>query len=174
MDDADLSDTARIVAPDRRPVARWRITVTSGASAGAAMSLDRGLVRVGCSRSKNDLVVRDPHVSRLHLELHVSPGGVRVVDLASKNGTYYCSSRIDAVDLSILGGRIELGLDSAIEIAPELADELPEARSQCGRLIGASAPMRMLYGQIDRIAQRAATVLIQGETGSGKELVAEA
>ena len=176
MDELEVSDTAKVPVAVPRPVNRWRIMVTAGPSAGSAVSVGRGTVRVGSSRTRNDLVVRDAHVSRRHLELIATPEGVRVIDLESKNGTYYCSSRVAAVDLSILGGRIELGLESAIEIAPELdSDELvPSLRSRCGRLVGASAPMRLLYAQIERVARRSATVLIQGETGTGKELVAEA
>lgn len=43
----------------------------------------------------------------------------------------------------------------------------------CGRLVGQSAPMRMLYTQLERIAKTSAPVVIQGESGSGKELAAQ-
>lgn len=41
-----------------------------------------------------------------------------------------------------------------------------------GRLVGASAPMQSLYRMIERMAPTDATVLVTGETGTGKELVA--
>ncbi|MFW5996837.1 MAG: sigma-54 interaction domain-containing protein [Lentisphaeria bacterium] len=48
-------------------------------------------------------------------------------------------------------------------------------RSQeIGRLVGTSNAMRYVYERIQLAAQSFATVLIRGETGTGKELVAEA
>jgi two-component system response regulator AtoC len=61
----------------------------------------------------------------------------------------------------------------------ELRDELDSLRSELrragrfGKMIGASAPMQSLYDQVGRVAPTTATVLIHGETGTGKELVAE-
>jgi len=43
-----------------------------------------------------------------------------------------------------------------------------------GRLVGSSRPMQQLYEQIGLAAETDTTVLIEGETGTGKELVAEA
>jgi transcriptional regulator with GAF, ATPase, and Fis domain len=42
------------------------------------------------------------------------------------------------------------------------------------RIIGASAPMLRMLDQVERVAASPATVLIHGESGSGKELVARA
>ncbi len=50
----------------------------------------------------------------------------------------------------------------------------PRQRNACCRMVGASAPMLRLYEQIEAVAQTRGTVLIIGETGTGKELVARA
>ena len=47
-------------------------------------------------------------------------------------------------------------------------------RSGFGGLIGVSRPMMRLFRQIDQVARRSGTVLVTGESGSGKELVARA
>ncbi len=50
--------------------------------------------------------------------------------------------------------------------------ELAEASAPAPTMIGASAGMRRVVEQIDRVAPTSATVLIHGETGAGKDLVA--
>ena len=52
-----------------------------------------------------------------------------------------------------------------------LQEEVIEARA-FGDLIGQSGALRQLVSQIDLVAPTDASVLIQGETGTGKELVA--
>jgi len=49
----------------------------------------------------------------------------------------------------------------------------PQARSDADRVVAAPA-MRRIYGLVDRIADSSLSVLILGETGVGKEVVAEA
>jgi two-component system, NtrC family, response regulator AtoC len=62
---------------------------------------------------------------------------------------------------------------------PEVAavgDTTPAGRlpgDRFGRLIGGSQPMQDVYQQIDQVARTSAGILISGETGTGKELVAE-
>src|SRR5271170_3615752 len=52
-----------------------------------------------------------------------------------------------------------------------LEEEVVEARA-FGDLVGQSAPLRHIVSQIDLVAPTEASVLILGETGTGKELVA--
>ncbi len=44
--------------------------------------------------------------------------------------------------------------------------------TRLGELIGESTPMRRLYELIERVSNNTSPVLLQGETGTGKELVA--
>ncbi|RAL23519.1 nitrogen fixation protein NifA [Lujinxingia litoralis] len=71
-----------------------------------------------------------------------------------------------------------LGQRIARVMANGLAEEQvptyqPGARRLCG-MLGASGPMTHLFGQIERVARTNATILITGENGTGKELVASA
>jgi len=167
-------NTKTSVGQDTRRVQRWRITVTSGPSKGLTKQLAHGLVRIG-SAETNDVIVKDSKVSRAHAEVDVLPTGLRVRDLRSKNGTFFQGSRVGTVELPVAGALLTVG---SSEIAFQPDDEaiplLPSLREQCGRLVGRSAVMRDLFGQIERVARSGATVLLHGETGTGKELVAEA
>jgi transcriptional regulator with GAF, ATPase, and Fis domain len=73
---------------------------------------------------------------------------------------------------------LEAALDDAQPLTPRVQDEplAPAPRRPAGsrRLVGESAPMRALRGTIKRVAGTDATVLVNGPTGTGKELVAEA
>jgi len=166
--------TKTVPAQNMRLVRRWRISVVSGASKGAMHHLERGVLRVG-SADTNEVVLDDRGVSRHHVEIAVATNGLRVRDLGSKNGTRYLGSRIETAELPISGGVLTLG-DTELEIRPDDESEAlaPSERERCGRLVGRSLAMRTLFAQIERIAPSPATVLIHGETGVGKELVAEA
>jgi transcriptional regulator with PAS, ATPase and Fis domain len=77
---------------------------------------------------------------------------------------------------------IELMLREAVlDVTAALADasapappEGPARRTSYRGIIGGSAAMQALYGLVDRVAPSDSTVLIQGENGTGKELVARA
>ena len=122
-----------------------------------------------------DIVVRDPGVSRLHAELELRPDGVWVKDLGSRNGTYLRDLKIhsarwpDEAPLRVGGTLLSLNTPSQ----PTAVPLWPQTRF--GRLLGRSDAMRELFGVLHRVATAAdAAVLIQGETGTGKELVAQA
>lgn len=61
------------------------------------------------------------------------------------------------------------------ELKAEVQDLRDELRSfgRFGKLVGSSPPMQKLFDEITRVAPTGATVFITGESGSGKELVAE-
>jgi two-component system response regulator GlrR len=142
---------------------------------------DRGLERVSSgpelsvgSAASNDLVLTDPTVSRHHFVLQVGPAGVVLRDLDSTNGTTLAGYRVGSAHLrpgAILGlGLTTLRLD---ELAEEVRESISEFE-QFGRAIGRSVAMRRLFTALQRIAAADSTVLIEGETGTGKGVVAEA
>jgi two-component system, NtrC family, response regulator GlrR len=121
-----------------------------------------------------DLVIADPAVSRLHAELELLDTGLWVRDLESRNGTFVQGVRVTRACIPD-GGLLRLGAtDLTVSYAPEPTpvEIWPEARF--GPMVGTSIPMRELFARLARVARSEATVLIQGETGTGKEVAAQA
>jgi DNA-binding NtrC family response regulator len=171
----DDKGTKTVPARDLRRVGRWRIEVTSGPDRGARAHLTGGVFRIGTA-SSSDLALADGMVSRHHLEVTVRPSGLHVRDAGSKNGTFYQGSRVDSLELPLGGGALRIG-DTELALMPD--DEPPAAaapppRERCARLIGRNPRMQQLFALIERLARHDTTVLIEGETGTGKDLVAEA
>jgi DNA-binding NtrC family response regulator len=153
-------------------VRRCRLEVVAGVDQGKVIELAAQTIQIG--RVGADLNLTDGKVSGLHCELKLAAEGYRLRDLGSTNGTYVKGVRV--VDGFIQpGSTIQIG-KSAIKFDPlDDAVAMPlwnEARLH--QLVGGSAAMRHLFELINRFAQSDATVLIQGETGTGKELIADA
>ncbi len=150
------------------------VEVRSGPDEGKRQQLAQDLIRVGAKRG-NDLVLStDRRVSGFHLEIRLDDRGYRIRDLESTNGTFIYGVRIADAYLqgatTIKLGRTELSfepLTSSVQIPLHGEDEF-------AGLVGRSAPMRRIFHQLEKIAPSTATALITGETGVGKELVAEA
>jgi DNA-binding NtrC family response regulator len=120
------------------------------------------------------LRIVDKTVSRRHLSLELVDKGLRVVDLGSANGTHLGATLIQDAVLSG-GERLRLGAAAlTIRLVPGPIGARPPQRSSFGRVVGASPAMQRLYPLMDRIAGANVPVIIEGETGTGKELLAEA
>jgi transcriptional regulator with GAF, ATPase, and Fis domain len=128
---------------------------------------------LGSARS-NDVAIDDPLMSRLHAELELRDDGLWIRDLGSRNGTHVDGVRIGSARIAdhaqITVGRTAITARYAAR--PESAEVWPTPH--LGPLIGRSLPMRRLFAQIARLAKHDASVLVEGETGTGKELVAQA
>src|SRR6185295_1832466 len=153
-----------------RTTAVPKLVAVSGPSAGRAFAVTRATATVG-RHPTNDFVVDDPRVSGTHLELSRAGDRVRVHDVGSTNGTWIGSHRVVDLELA-LGGEIIVG-DSMLRLEVDQAAAPPPAadRESFGQLVGRSAAMRELFGTLERIAPKELAVLIQGETGTGKEEV---
>jgi transcriptional regulator with PAS, ATPase and Fis domain len=154
-------------------VRQFRLCVVDGPDQGATWSSTgpRGLV--GTHQSAN-FVLSDRAVSRFHCEISFDEAGPLVRDLESSNGT-----RVQGV--SVLHARLDDGALLTLgntQLRFELAEEqlkIPLSdRSRFGPLVGQSVAMRSLFALLERAAASDATVLLEGETGTGKEAAAEA
>jgi DNA-binding NtrC family response regulator len=156
-------------------VSHFEVTVVRGNDAGKTIQLDetkpgRTLVGQGVAC---EFRLSDRRVSRRHASLEVCGDRLRVTDLESTNGTLIANVRI--LDAFLSGGEhLTMGETvlavTRLSSAPEL--DVPLARG-LGRLVGSSLEMRRLYPLIERLAQSRLALLIEGETGTGKELLAE-
>ena len=152
--------------------ARVRVAVTRGPDAGLSIEAAGRLLRVGTSPD-SDLVLSDDTVSRRHCEIELTEVGFRVRDAGSTNGVRVGPLRVyDAA----FEGAVELTLgETALAITPlaETEDREQTSSRRFGDLLGASRKMRQLFADLERIAPAPLSVLIEGETGTGKDVVAE-
>lgn len=140
----------------------------------SALRLGVGSCVVG-SAHNCDVVVRDKAVSRTHVELGVVPEGVSVRDLGSRNGTYFYGQRVERMVLG-LGSRLQIGSATLVlEADTDALTSGEDAEESAYRgIVGASPAMRRLFGVLQRLEGSLATILIEGESGVGKERVATA
>jgi DNA-binding NtrC family response regulator len=154
------------------PVRSLRAEVLEGPDAGK-VALSRGeTIAVGTGEN-NDLILTDPTVSRYHADLIGHERGVLVVDQGSTNGSIVSGVRIERgvvpTKSTLKLGRTILKVEDADPVTVEAfeGDEL-------GPIVGRAPVMRRLMAQIERASRSEASVLLHGETGTGKEVVARA
>jgi transcriptional regulator with GAF, ATPase, and Fis domain len=99
--------------------------------------------------------------------------GLKVTDLQSTNGTTVNGVRVVEAYLAP-GDRVKVG-GTTLWVqrgGPQALDRSRE--DHFGRLLGASDAMRAIYPRCQRLAESGLATLIEGETGTGKEVLAEA
>jgi transcriptional regulator with GAF, ATPase, and Fis domain len=152
--------------------ASLHVLVLSGNAKGAAVPIGQKL-SIG-KASDNGLVLSDDTVSRHHCELSRAADGVHVRDLDSTNGTRVQGARVtEAVLLPgtvLKVGEVELVLRPALRAV----EMLPSDKTSFGGALGQSLTMRTIFGMLERLAPTDATVLLEGETGTGKDVLARA
>jgi DNA-binding NtrC family response regulator len=119
------------------------------------------------------IVLDDPEVSAAHCELRAGQHGVAVRDLGSKNGTFVGVARVDEASLTgactLRIGQTDIAFSPADRSRVDVGFD-----ESFGRLVGSSPKMRRLYQALRAVAPTELSALILGETGTGKELVAQA
>lgn len=152
---------------------RCQLVVIDGPDRDRAARIESGELIVG---TDPDCALRltDERVSARHLSLSAEQGRFRVRDLGSKNGTLYEGSRITEA-LVPVGAALKLGR-SFLRITPirEAVTLQPSQSRRFGDLVAESLVMREVFAVLELAAESEVTVLLEGETGTGKELAARA
>ena len=158
-------------APTPLPDATWRITATGTAS--SAVLEGPGRILVGQSPAC-ELRIADPELSRRHAAFEPLGARLKVTDLDSTNGTFV--NGVGVVAAFLRGGEeVRMGATTfTVERGPAPRSVALPERTQLGRVVGWSREMRRLYAICERLAVSNIPVVIEGETGTGKEALAEA
>jgi transcriptional regulator with PAS, ATPase and Fis domain len=170
-----VRDTVATVHSEALPAGRaprCQLVVIEGPEMGRAQVIGAKLVvgsGAGCG-----LVLSDERVSQQHLEVTPDGSGWRVRDLDSTNGTHYEGSRIKEAHVPA-GATLKVGHSFLrVQLAPEPLEVAPSQSRRFGELVAESLAMREVFAVLELASQSEATVLLEGETGTGKELAARA
>ncbi len=157
----------------KRQLRRAKMVVVEGPDKGKELLMERERVTVGRSVIC-DLVLADKAVSGTHFEIVAHEKGFLVRDLDSTNGTYCGDLQIREVWIKP-GTVIRVG-QSHLRFEPQkgIVDIELSGKERFHDLIGRSVRMREIFATLEKIAPTDLTVLVRGETGTGKELVARA
>ncbi len=170
--DSDRAEIATRAMQGRESSVGIQVVVMSGSAKGTIRRIHESL-RIG-KAADNDLVLADDTVSRHHCELTRAADGIHVRDLGSTNGTKVQGARVSEAVVQtgvvLKVGEIEIALRPAVRSV----EVMPSDKTSFGAAIGHSLAMRGIFGILERIAPTDATVLLEGETGTGKDVLARA
>ncbi len=153
-------------------VRRTKLLVISGPLQGREFVLNRDTFTIG-SGSHNDLTIEDSTVSKRHCEIVVEQSGYLIRDLDSTNGTFVQGVRVSSAHLAP-GSEIQLGKTRIVFCPLQDANDIPLSRNEAfGAMLGRSVPMRRIFYLAEIYSPADVTVMITGETGTGKEILAE-
>ena len=159
--------------PRKIHIRRARLACVNGLETGNSWLMEREVIHIG-SLKTGDVVLTDTTVSRRHAEIIRTREGVILRDLGSTNGTFVGPVRVKEVflapDTHFRVGRTELvftPIDEIIDVEPHREDRFEG-------LVGESVAMREVFSILERVAPTDLTVMITGETGTGKELASRA
>jgi DNA-binding NtrC family response regulator len=168
----DVRTAAVEAQPERRLIRRFQLVVEAGPETGRTFVSEGDRVAVGTHES-NQLVLTDRTVSRFHCDVSLEQDRVVVRDLQSRNGTL-----VDGVPVreALLADGRELTLgETHLRFrvgAEQIAIPLSKL-DRFGSMVGRAAATRATFAQLERAAATDTTVLLLGETGTGKEAAAE-
>lgn len=176
LKDDGLDDQTVPFIPNGQPALRYRVGrlfITDSNGNKNQVDIDLPHVRLG-SAPNNDVTIQDSSVSRYHCELRHSDEGFVIRDLDSTNGIIVGGLRVkEAVIQSEV--MMQLGR-TTLRFLPQTEERRvdPSKDVKFGDLYGRSQGMREIFGILEKVATTDLTVTIEGETGTGKDLVARA
>jgi DNA-binding NtrC family response regulator len=151
----------------------FSVCVETGPDAGQVRHCQGSTLTIG-SAPTNELVLSDPLVSRQHALLRLTPRGIQLEDQGSKNGTWVGGLRVETAYI-LDGATVVLG-STLLRVTrtrePLRVDTSPETTFHS--MVSQSEAMRSIFSLIRRLAPHDLPVAVDGETGTGKELVARA
>ena len=175
-DVASPGSTSVLGGDGRRGAITYRVAIVRGPGEGATFDVDGsagGPVYIGQSAGCS-IRLADAAVSRRHASVDLVGAALRLRDLGSTNGTFVKGVRIG--DATLQGGE-DIRVGSTVLRVEARSDgqkaDVSDATS-FGNVLGASVAMRRLYPVCERLARSTVPIVIEGETGTGKEALAEA
>ncbi len=170
---SEITSTIASASSRQIHLRRARLACVEGTNAGKHWQVERDVIRIG-SGEDNDIRLGDTTVSRLHAEIVRGREGTILRDLGSTNGTFVGAVRVREVYLAP-DTRFRVGkTDLIYNPADEIIEVVPSMNDRFEGLVGRGVAMREVFGILERVAPTDLTVLVTGETGTGKELVSRA
>ena len=145
------------------------ILILNGPNKGEQFQINKEKYSIGKTQD-NDLVLRDEFVSRHHGEIRFRNGEFFIRDLGSKNGIFIGGKRIQGATLTS-NTRIDIGKRNIEFIIKDADLSSSEQEDHLGEIIGKSKRIRDIYTLVKKTASFDATVIVSGESGTGKGLV---
>ncbi|RME29314.1 MAG: FHA domain-containing protein, partial [Deltaproteobacteria bacterium] len=150
-----------------------RLVVFKGVDAGKELLVEKERITIGRS-GVCDLVLTDSAVSGIHCELVTDSNGHLLRDLDSTNGLYMMGHRVREVFLRP-GSEFQVGNNLIRFAALNTLVKIPlSSRDRFGQALGRSIRMREVFAILEKVTTSDLPVLLRGETGTGKELLAQA
>ncbi|KYF74272.1 AAA family ATPase [Sorangium cellulosum] len=169
----DATPTVTTLRSDAIELPDLRVIVTPQKSPPLEAILGVDPILLGTS-AECDVIIPDARVSRRHCQLRLTPRGVVVTDLGSKNGTFINDVLVHEAFLTPSAVASLGGVPLTVRVGGAPVVVPLSTSASFGEALGSSVPMRALFARLERAAATSETILLLGESGTGKEVLARA